>query len=162
MRIERVSAIAFGPLLDETLGFSDGLNVVFGSNEAGKSTWHASLYAGLCGVRRNRGQPLAEDRAFRDLHMPWDAERWEVEVRVRLEDGRQIEIRQDLAGKVDCRATDVSLGTDVSNEIMFEGSPDGSRWLGLDRRAFRATACIGQAQLLGIADDPDLLQEHMQ
>lgn len=162
MRIERVSAIAFGPLLDQTLEFSDGLNVVFGPNEAGKSTWHAALYAGLCGVRRSRGQPIAEDRAFRDLHMPWDGERWDVEVLVRLEDGRRIDIRQDLAGKVDCRATDVSLGTDVSNEIMFEGSPDGSRWLGLDRRAFRATACIGQAQLLGIADDPDLLQEHMQ
>ena len=45
---------------------------------------------------------------------------------------------------------------------MYEGSPDGSRWLGLDRRAFLATACINQAQLLAISDDPGLLQEHIQ
>ncbi len=162
MRIERVIAHAFGPLIDATLDLAPGMTVVHGPNEAGKSSWHAALYAGLCGVRRSRGGLTGEDREFRDLHKPWDDERWEAEVLVRLADGRRIEIRQDLAGKVACRATDIALGLDVSNEIMFEGSPDGSRWLGLDRRAFLATACIGQAELLAIARDPDLLQEHIQ
>ncbi len=162
MRIERVVAHAFGPLIDTSLDLAPGMTVVHGPNEAGKSSWHAALYAGLCGVRRSRGGLTGEDREFRDLHKPWDDERWEAEVLVRLADGRQIEIRQDLAGRVACRATDIALGLDVSNEIMFEGSPDGSRWLGLDRRAFLATACIGQAELLAIARDPDLLQEHIQ
>ncbi len=162
MRVERVVAHAFGPLIDATLDLAPGMTVVHGPNEAGKSSWHAALYAGLCGVRRSRGGLTGEDREFRELHKPWDDERWEAEVLVRLADGRRIEIRQDLAGKVACRATDIALGLDVSNEIMFEGSPDGSRWLGLDRRAFLATACIGQAELLAIARDPDLLQEHIQ
>ncbi len=162
MRIEQVTAYAFGPLTDKTLTFAPGMTVVYGQNEAGKSSWHAALYAGLCGVRRGKGQPLLEDRLFRDLHKPWDAERWEVEARVRLEDGRRIELRQDLAGRVACRATDLGLGVDVSSEIMFDGSPDASVWLGLDRRAFRATACIEQAELLAIADDPDRLQEYIQ
>lgn len=162
MWIEQVTAYAFGPLTDETLKLGPGMTVVHGPNEAGKSSWHAALYAGLCGVRRSRGAGTAEDREFRELHKPWDDDRWEVELLVRLADGRRIEIRQDLAGKVACRATDVALGLDVSNEIMFDGSPDGSVWLGLDRRAFLATACIGQAELLAIARDPDLLQEHIQ
>jgi DNA repair protein SbcC/Rad50 len=162
MRIEKVVAHAFGPLDEQILEPAPGMTLVYGPNEAGKSSWHAAIYAGLCGVRRGKGQPLIADREFRDDHKPWDGDRWDVEVLVRLEDGRRIEIRQDLAGRVDSRATDLSLGTDVSNEIMFDGSPDGSRWLGLDRRAFLATACIGQAQLLAISDDPDLLQEHIQ
>jgi ABC-type lipoprotein export system ATPase subunit len=162
MRIEKVVAHAFGPLEEETLELAPGMTLAYGPNEAGKSSWHAAIYAGLCGVRRSKGQPVIADREFRDDHKPWDGDRWDVEVLVRLEDGRRIEIRQDLAGRVDSRATDVSLGTDVSNEIMFDGSPDGSRWLGLDRRAFLATACISQAQLLAISDDPDLLQEHIQ
>lgn len=162
MRIERVTAHAFGPLAGETLELAPGMTLVYGQNEAGKSSWHAALYAGLCGVRRGRGQPLLEDREFRELHKPWDGERWETEVLVRLADGRRVELRQDLAGKVACRAIDVSLGTDVSAEVMNDGTPDGSRWLGLDRRAFLATACVGQAELLEIAADPGLLQEHMQ
>lgn len=162
MRIERVTAHAFGPLAGETLELAPGMTLVYGPNEAGKSSWHAALYAGLCGVRRGRGQPLLQDREFRDLHKPWDGERWETEVLVRLADGRRVELRQDLAGKVACRAIDVGLGTDVSAEVMNDGTPDGSRWLGLDRRAFLATACVGQAELLAIAADPGLLQEHMQ
>ncbi len=162
MRIERVTAHAFGPLHDETLEFAPGMTLVYGRNEAGKSSWHAALYAGLCGVRRAKGQPLAEDREFREQHKPWDGERWETEVLLRLEDGRRIELRQDLAGRVACRATDIGLGLDVSAEVMYEGSPDGSRWLGLDRRAFLATACVDQAELLAVAQDPNRLQEHMQ
>ncbi len=162
MRIERVTAHAFGPLSDATLELGPGMTLVYGPNEAGKSSWHAALYAGLCGVRRGKGQPVIADREFRDDHKPWDGDRWDAEVLVRLADGRRIELRQDLAGRVDSRATDVALGTDVSSEIMFDGSPDGSRWLGLDRRAFLATACINQAQLLAISDDPGLLQEHIQ
>ncbi len=162
MRIERVTAHAFGPLSEQRLDLAPGMTLVYGPNEAGKSSWHAALYAGLCGMRRAKGQPILVDREFRDDHKPWDDDRWDVEVLVTLTDGRRIEIRQDLAGRVDSRATDVSLGSDVSSEIMFEGSPDGSRWLGLDRRAFLATACINQAQLLAISDDPGLLQEHIQ
>ena len=55
MRIERVVAHAFGPLIDATLDLAPGMTVVYGPNEAGKSSWHAALYAGLCGVRRGRG-----------------------------------------------------------------------------------------------------------
>ena len=162
MRIERVIAHAFGPLEEQTLEFAAGMTLVYGLNEAGKSSWHAALYAGLCGMRRGKGQPVIADREFRDDHKPWDDDRWDVEVLVSLADDRRIEIRQDLAGKVDSRATDVSIGKDVSDEIMFEGSPDGSLWLGLDRRAFLATACINQSQLLAVSDDPDALQEHIQ
>ena len=162
MRIEQVVAHAFGPIDEKTLPLAPGMTVVYGPNEAGKSSWHAALYAGLCGVRRGKGQPLIVDRELRDDHKPWDGERWDVEVVVQLADDRRIEIRQDLAGRVDSRATDLSLGTDVSGEIMVDGSPDGSKWLGLDRRAFLATACIGQTELLAIANDPDLLQEYIQ
>ncbi|MYG18353.1 MAG: AAA family ATPase, partial [Gemmatimonadales bacterium] len=46
MRFESVTAHRFGPFRDETLELAPGMNVVFGRNEAGKSSWHAALYAG--------------------------------------------------------------------------------------------------------------------
>ena len=164
MRIERVTALDFGPFSGESLDLAPGLTVVSGPNESGKSTWHAALRAGICGVRRGRGANTKSDAAFEDRHRPWDGDgRWSVEVRLALDDGRTVEISQDLAGKVACRATDIVLGRDVSDEIM-DGTPDASRWLGLDRDAFGATICVGQAQLAAIAgrDTAASLQEHMQ
>ena len=118
----------------------------------------------MCGVRRGRGAGTKVEAAFEERHRPWDGDgRWAVEVRLLLDDGRTIEISQDLAGKVACRATDVVLGRDVSDEIL-DGTPDASRWLGLDREAFAATICVGQAQIAAIAgrETAASLQEHMQ
>ena len=162
MRIERVVARAFGPFRGEELKLTPGMTVVSGANEAGKSSWHAALRMALTGLRRGKGPGTAAERLLAERHRPWDdPDRWAVEARVRLADGRLVEISQDLAGKVDCRAVDVGLGRDVSHEIM-DGTPDASRWLGLNRDAFAATVSVSQAQILAVADAADELQEQMQ
>ncbi len=151
MRIEQVSVTGFGPLQDQTLALRPGLTVVVGGNESAKSSWHAATYAALCGLRR--GQGLQErDRVFRRRHQPWSGGPWRVGARVVLDDGRVIDLTQELDDRVDCHAIDVGLGRDVSSEVMHDGAPDASRWLGLDRRAFEATACIRQAELLRVRD----------
>ena len=48
MRIERVTGHAFGPFTGESLDLAPGLTVVSGPNEAGKSSWHAAIRAGIC------------------------------------------------------------------------------------------------------------------
>jgi DNA repair protein SbcC/Rad50 len=161
MRIERVNAHAFGPFVDRTLELAPGMTVVCGPNEAGKSSWHAALYAGLCGMRRKPGRS-GEDREFAERHRPWDGERWEVGVTVRLSDGRGVELRHNLANLTDCRASDTATGRDVSAEIMHENTPDGALYLGLTRRSLLPTICIRQADLLAVLDSSDLLQEHLQ
>ena len=162
MRIERVVARAFGPFQDEVLELGPGLSVVAGPNESGKSTWHAALRLAITGVRRGKGPGTLAERQLAERHRPWDLpDRWEVEARLGLDDGRTIDISQDLAGKVACRAVDVALGRDVSDEIM-DGTPDASRWLGLDRDSFAATVSVGQSQIMAVADAADGLQEQMQ
>ena len=164
MRFDSVTAYAFGPFRGETLQLAPGMNVVYGPNEAGKSTWHAALYAGLCGMRRSRGQPRREDREFEERRRPWDGDgAWEVGAVIRLEDGRRVQLRHDLAGRVDSSARDVDFaGRDYSNEIMNEGSPDGARWLGLGRQSFLSTACVRQAAILGLLEDAANLQDELQ
>ncbi len=162
MRFESITAHSFGPIIGATLPLAPGMTIIHGPNESGKSTWHAALYAGLCGIRRGKGQPRSEERDFASKHRPWDGEKWEVSVRIALSDGRQIELRHDLDGKVECQAVDLALGRDVSAEIINDGSPDGARWLGLDRRSFFATACVGQADILGIRESSEVLQVQLQ
>jgi DNA repair exonuclease SbcCD ATPase subunit len=162
MRVTRVTAHAFGPLVGETLELTDGLTVIYGPNESAKSTWHAALYAALCGRRRiNTG----DEREFADRHKPWDRDAWEVSAEVVLADGRRVELRHDLAGRVACYAKDLDLVADYSKEItgLERGEvPDASRWLGLDRRAFLATACVRQSDLLSVTRQAGGIREHLQ
>lgn len=159
MRFESVTAHAFGPLAGAKLEFAPGLTVVAGANESGKSSWHAAMFAALCGRRRGRGASTLEDREFSRLRKPWEGTGWSVTAVVTLDDGRRIELAQDLAAKVDSRAMDLDLARDVSNEVMHDGSPDGSRWLGLDRDSFTATACINQTAMLRVLEEASGLQE---
>ncbi len=161
MRIESVTAHAFGPLTDRTLALAPGLTVIAGANESAKSSWHAAIYASLCGRRRGRGASTVPERRFAEQHKPWHDGEWRVSSIVVLDDGRRIELCRDLAGKGGCRAVDLGLGRDVSPEVLFEGSPDASRWLGLDRKSFAATACVNQAELLGVLGAAGGLQEHL-
>jgi hypothetical protein len=162
MWIERIRAIAFGPLVAEELEFGPGMNVIIGPNESGKSSWHATLFAAVCGMRRSRGAPRLDDKEFASRHRPWSGADWRASAIVHLADGRRIEISQDLGTMVDCRATDLTVGRDVSSEIMGDGSPDGSRWLGLDRTSFLATACVRQADVLEVQQNAGALQDALQ
>src|SRR3990172_10828257 len=162
MWIERGIARAFGPFQDATLELGGGMTVVVGPNEAGKTTWHAATRLALTGLRRGPGM-TKEAHELIKRHRPWDApDRWEVEARLHLVDGRSIDISQDLAGKVACRARDVVLGGDVSSEIINEGTPDASRWLGLDRDAFASVSAVSHAHIIAVADNAAVLQDDLQ
>lgn len=162
MRFESVLANAFGPFRNQKLDLAPSFNIVCGPNETGKSCWHMALYAGLCGMRRAKGPPRVEDREFHDRYRPWDSDGWQVGAVIRLDDGRRVELRHDLDGRVDSSARDADLGRDYSDEIIHDGAPDGSHWLGLDRRSFLATACVRQAELLGLLENAAYLQEYLQ
>ena len=163
MRIERVVARTFGPFRDRVLDLATGMTVIGGPNESGKSSLHAAIRAAIGGVRRGRGAPTRAETQFADRHRPWDRpEEWSVEATLLLADGRRVEIVQDLAKRVASRATDTTLGRDVSNEIIHDGTPDASRWLGLDREAFSATVCVDQADILSVTERADSLREHLE
>ncbi len=162
MRIESVTAHAFGPLVEGTLKFAPGMTIIVGDNESAKTSWHAAIYSALCGRARRRGRASIDEQWFIDRHKPWDHPSWEVSGILQLDDGRRIEMRHDLAGNVDCSATDLQLARPVSDEIMEDGAPDAAIWLGLDRRSFVATACIHQAQLLAVLNEAVGMQTILQ
>ena len=160
MRFERLQSLSFGPFQGEELVFSERMTLIWGPNESGKSSWHAALFAGLCGFRRGSGKRGAE-KDFERLHRPWEAEDWRVSLVLSLADGRQVQLTHDLGAHTG-KAEDVVLGRDYVNEILYDGSPDGSTWLGLNRDTFPAVACVGQGRLLQVLDHPEALQEDLQ
>lgn len=162
MRINTIWADGFGMLAGEVLHLAPRMTLVHGGNEAGKSTWHAALYAGLCGRKRGRGRPTPDEERLRTLYTPWSGAAWKTRVQVRLEDGRVVEIQNDLGGLVACKAVQMPTGEDLSGDLQFDGTPDGSLLLGMNRRTFLATACVRQAQLMAVGEDAAALREHLQ
>jgi hypothetical protein len=144
MLIRRVSATAFGGLRDAELELADGLTVIYGPNESGKSTWHAAVLAALCGRWPSpgaRGEPGIERRR------PWSGRDWAVGAEIRLADGRRVALQHDLDARLGT-AHDLDIVADLTREIAGpRGVPDATRWLGLDRTAFVATACVRQSRL---------------
>jgi exonuclease SbcC len=162
VRVESVTAVAFGPLRGAILEFAPQLTVIYGRNEAGKSSWHAAIYAALCGMRRARGALRREDQSFTDSHRPWDGAEWEVRAFVRLDTGQRVQLHQNLADLAHCSAVDADLGRDVAIEILNEGTPDATKWLGLDRVSFLAVACVRQAEIQAVVDYATSLQDELQ
>ena len=50
MKLLELHINGFGKIHDRTISFSDGINVIYGKNEAGKTTLHAFLTAMLFGL----------------------------------------------------------------------------------------------------------------
>jgi DNA repair exonuclease SbcCD ATPase subunit len=78
----------FGKLVERRFTFTPGFNIVYGENEAGKSTLETALVATLYGVGRK------EDR---DAWRPWKTgARYATALRYQLADGREFEVQRDF------------------------------------------------------------------
>ncbi|HEY9085910.1 MAG TPA: AAA family ATPase [Candidatus Tyrphobacter sp.] len=158
MRFVQIHAKAFGPLADTDLELSPGMNVIGGLNGAGKSSWHNAIYAALCGIRRGPGL-RKEDSEFAERYRPWTLPNWEVSAEISCDDGRTICIHRDLAENVDCSVCELPTGRDISAAFINDGSPDGARLVGLDRRTFLSTASVRQAEVTNLESGGELQQQ---
>ena len=70
MIIKRITVRNFGKLRDRTMEFSDGINVLYGDNESGKTTTHTFVRSMLYGIQRQRGRAARKD-AY-NLYLPWE------------------------------------------------------------------------------------------
>ncbi len=168
MKIHRVRAHEFGKL-DGELDLAPGMTVIHGDNEAGKSTWLQAIFAGLCGRRRGRGANTLEEREFERQYKPWSGGQWRATVKFELDDGRRIEIQQRDLDTKESVAQDADTGRAIGDEIIYSGSIDGSRFLGLNRQVMPSTLVIGQGDIQRLrqksekkGDEASALKEELQ
>lgn len=71
MRLIYLHIEGFGKFHDLDLRFAEGMNILYGHNEAGKSTLHAFLQAMLYGLERRPG--IGSAAKLHKKYRPWDA-----------------------------------------------------------------------------------------
>ena len=142
MKIKSVNIQHFGKFSDKELRFSDGINLIEGDNESGKSTLHAFIRGMLFGIDKNRGRAGKNDVYTR--YLPWDAP-GAYQGSVDIEhNGRNIRIsRVFLQNARSCTAIDL----DSAKSIDLDDRGITALIPGLTLSAFDNTVSCAQQQL---------------
>lgn len=131
----------FGKLKEKRIIFSDGINLIYGENESGKSTVHAFLEAMLFGMERARGRKAANDAFSR--YEPWEGS-GHYAGRLRFESGgKQFLLSREFgrSGKkaeLICENDGETLSVEDGDLEMLLG--------GFTRQVYENTVSIGQLQ----------------
>jgi len=137
MRIDRIRIGAFGRLRETDTGPEplDGLVVVLGPNEAGKSTLFTFLTTALYGFR-----PASREQ---NPHVPWGSDEASGAIRVKLEDGGCAELERTLRSQPSGRLTVAGRTTDLRNQA--------APWVDhVPRTVFRQVFAITLGELAGL------------
>ena len=138
MRIKRAIIKRFGKLSDETIDFSDGLNIVYGANESGKSTLYGFIMNMLFGMNRGKGRASVTDDFTRfEPKEPTG----EYAGKIEFEDsGKSYLLSRDFsAGK----KHDTLIATD-GHEILDNADAKLSKMLSLSRDIYGNTQSVAQ------------------
>lgn len=152
MKIKSMTA-TFGKLEKARLELEDGLNILEGPNEGGKSTWAGFLRAMLYGIDtrdRDKKGHLAE----KNRYLPWSGAPMSGEITLEWK-GRDITIRRSKKGANPFGSfSAVYTGTEEPVPGMT-GDNCGELLTGVSRDVFERSAFIGQNSM-GITAVPEL------
>lgn len=138
MKLLDVYISGFGKFHDQSVTFQDGLNIVYGKNEAGKSTLHTFIRSMLFGMERQRGRAAKTDSYSRFL--PWE-NKGGYEGRLRLEKNDHIyRIERNFQNNKEFTIVDETLGKEIEPTKAFMESLLN----GLSETAYSNTISIGQ------------------
>lgn len=142
MKINKIYISAFGGLKDFTLELNDGLNVIFGNNEDGKSTVAAFIKAMFYGTGRTT-KSLAE--SIRQKYTPWDGS--QMGGRIYFTHENKNYCLEKIFRKSD--STDSIVLTDSdSGQPVPTGESVGQQFFGISASAFERSLFIGNGDFV--------------
>lgn len=147
--VNKLKINGFGRFKNREFTLSPGLNVVFGGNEAGKSTIHSFIEAMLFGFWKP-DTPNREEEPGREKYRPWQESGYGGEIEYSWSGG-DVRIIRDFARNT-VSLLDAAALTEIDNIPLNNwGEPDYARvHFGCSKLVFRNTISISQ---LGSATD---------
>ncbi|PYG89024.1 AAA domain-containing protein [Ruminiclostridium sufflavum DSM 19573] len=157
MKISRIYVRGFGKIEDFDMPFSDGLNVIYGPNESGKSTMMVFIKAMLYGVKGGRASKegaLNEAKRYK----PWSKADYGGYINFELDNGKSYRIDRDF-DKGDFTLYDQSFN-DITNIYADNKSGNGAaeKLIGLNEGLFERTVYVRQSGIrLDTSGSKDLI-----
>ncbi len=158
MIIKKINIAAFGKLHAQTIEFSEGLNVIYGGNEAGKTTLHKFIEGMFFGFFKtySKNKLYTDDYA---KYTPWTSGEYQGSIEYEHE-GKTYRLERNFDKRNESvRLYDIATGDDLSEKMEYDSVQklyDASLHLGINRSLFNNTVSIAQ---MANATDDDLKRE---
>lgn len=158
MLLKELNLIGFGKFKNQSIILKDGINLIYGENEAGKSTLHSfidGMFYGFLKPNVKRRDYLPEYEKYN----PWDNSRYAGIIRFRY-NGKNYRIERIFTkGEEQTRVLDETTGVDITKNIDTGNGKilqPGIHFFGFNTRVFSNTIFIKQ---LGTKTDDKLANE---
>lgn len=141
MIIKKVNIIVFGGLKDKIINFDNGMNIIYGENEAGKSTIQAFIKIWLYGMANYKGKDYKQNDRLK--YMPSTGETISGELYVEFKNKDYI-IRRTF-GKSKKEDTSLIIDAITGEEINYISKEEpGKYFFNINRATFINTLFISQ------------------
>lgn len=153
MKLLNIRIHGFGKLVNREFHFAPGLNLVFGPNEAGKSTLQRAILSALYGFF-DEGSITAAKRAALAGCEPWQLNAdYSLSMTFMLENGMKYEVQRTFAPNLETHLIDIGESRDISSR--FRSGSQGRLFfadelLGMPKNVFENTSFVRQAELLAL------------
>ena len=96
MKIENIQINGFGKPKNKNIKLTDGINIIIGRNESGKSTLLKFINSMIYGISKNkRGKEISD----LERYTPWETETYSGKIKYKLDDGKEFEIYRNFKNK---------------------------------------------------------------
>lgn len=158
MIIKQLDIKSFGKLKEVNIELNPGLNVIYGSNEAGKSTMQHFIKAMLYGMNSQKKNIRDNDRR---RFMPWEGSRAEGRLIFEDDNGKEYVIERSFANQKREDQSAVFNWTTGEKAVHMDSNSPGRDILGLGEEAFEKTLFIKQLGAVVERDKEDEIMKKL-
>ena len=142
MKINNLKVNGFGKLNNKEIEFKNGINIVYGENESGKSSLLKFITSVLYGVSKNKN---GKDISDFDKYKPWKTEEFSGKINYNLDNGESFEVYREFKKKnpiiYNSKKEDISKNFSVDKTKGIEFFEEQT---GIDEETFYNTAITEQ------------------
>ena len=158
MKINKLKINSYGKLKEKEIDLKPGINIVYGKNEAGKSTLLNFIVDSVYGISKNKN---GKEYSNYERYMPWSGEDFSGRIEYELDNGNKYEVFRDFKKKnpkiFNENKEDISKEFNIDktkgNEFFYEQTK-------VDEELFLSTLVVGQQEVkLGNKEQSILVQK---
>lgn len=145
MKIKNMKVNAYGNIENKDINLEEGINIIHGANESGKSTLLNYIISIFYGISRNKdGKALSDYEKYK----PWNSNEFSGRISYKLENGEKYEIFRDF-NKKNPKIYNDKL-EDISDRFETD-KKDGSKFfieqMGIDKQMYLSTVVSTQEEV---------------
>lgn len=145
MKIKNIKVNAYGNIENKDINLEEGINIIHGANESGKSTLLNYIISIFYGISRNKDGKVLSDY---EKYKPWNSNEFSGRTSYKLENGEKYEIFRDF-NKKNPKIYNDKL-EDISDRFETD-KKDGSKFfieqMGIDKQMYLSTVVSTQEEV---------------